>query len=475
MGTAISGASITGISTARKDTWYPNGGYSTLSNVGSISVSLQAGVPVNLDTSSTKYKFRTVIRFTLPSTGGYIDSVTLGFKVKKTYSSTSSPMKGTLMSTDPITLSTLGDTNNYRSYAVSGTNEVSVSPNSTSLVACTCTFTGQLTPGGTYYACFYTDANNQWYTFEKSSANYTISCTYINPTYTITFDANGGTVSPTSATHTNGSSTTLPTPTRDGYNFVAWVDNPTGAYSREYYSPFTENLSGNITMYAWWSIKTYNVSYNANGRGSAPASQTKTHGVALTLQPFISQQTATGYQVSFNANNGSSTPSALTSTIYYNQSYWNTNSSGTGTNYGSGGSYTANSGTTLYAIWSSSNGSVTLPAAISRANGSTSCTVTFNANGGSCSTSSLTSSATVTYTFNKWAAGSTSGTQYSAGASYTPTAATTMYATWSSSTGSYGAISLPTPTRDGYNFKGWSTSSSATSGSTGDIVCNLVD
>ncbi len=44
-----------------------------------------------------------------------------------------------------------------------------------------------------------------------------------NPTYTITFDANGGTVSPTSGvTFTNGTLSRLPIPTRTGYTFGGW-------------------------------------------------------------------------------------------------------------------------------------------------------------------------------------------------------------------------------------------------------------
>lgn len=190
-----------------------------------------------------------------------------------------------------------------------------------------------------------------------------------------------------------------------------------------------------------YTAKTYTVSYNANGHGTAPASQTKTYGTALTLQSFISNQTGTGYTVSFNANGGASTPTALTSSITYNQTYWNTNSSGTGTNYSSGGSYTANSAATLYAIWNATNGSITLPAAISHNGTTATYTVSYNANGGSSTPSDQTLTRTTPKTFSKWAAGSTSGTQYAAGASYTPTAATTMYAIFTSGT-TTGSITL---------------------------------
>ena len=39
-----------------------------------------------------------------------------------------------------------------------------------------------------------------------------------------------------------------------------------------------------------YSAQTYVVSYSANGRGTAPAAQTKTAGTTLTLQPYIASQ-----------------------------------------------------------------------------------------------------------------------------------------------------------------------------------------
>lgn len=96
--------------------------------------------------------------------------------------------------------------------------------------------------------------------------------------------------------------------------------------------------------------------------------------------------------------------------------------------------------------------------------------VTFNANGGSCSTASLTSTRTAKYSFSKWNTGADgSGTSYAAGASYTSNAALKLYAIWSTAY-TNNAITLPTPTRAGYKFNGWATSSDATSGSTGSYT-----
>ena len=496
------------------------------------------------------YNHRVCFKVKMPTFSGTPKKLTFTWNGKQ-----SSSTSGTTYAVIHSSFKEFNDTSVAYTNGALGTGSMTYSSTAWAKRSIDITLSSSVTSGGTYYIYLYTNSTGVVYRCAEGSSYYSLTLTYDPPpTYTITFDANGGTVSPTSTTHTNGGSTTLPTPTRDGYNFVAWVDNPQGAYTREYYSPFTENLSGNITMYAWWSAKTYSVSYNANGRGSAPASQTKTHGVTLTLQPFISQQTATGYTVSFNANGGSSTPSSKTSTIYYNQSSWNTNSGGSGTGYSSSGSYTANSSATLYAIWGSSNGSITLPSAISKNSSTSTYTISYNVNTGNSTTpNNQTLTRTTPYYFNKWAAGSTSGTQYSAGASFTPSATTTMYATWTtgtttgsitlagaatknnttasgykvsfnanggscstssltatdtikwsfagwntnsggtgtnysagssystsanatlyakwtSSVATRGSITLPTATRDGYNFKGWSTSSSATSGSTGSYT-----
>lgn len=81
-------------------------------------------------------------------------------------------------------------------------------------------------------------------------------------------------------------------------------------------------------------------------------------------------------------------------------------------------------------------------------------TVTFNANGGTCSTSSKSLSTT----FNKWR--DSSGLTYSPGDSYTKDASTQMTAQWINPT--YGT--LPTPSRSGYTFQGWSTASDGSTG-----------
>ena len=115
----------------------------------------------------------------------------------------------------------------------------------------------------------------------------------------------------------------LPSPGRTGYSFQGWATTSSASSGvTGYYTP-----EKSLTLYAIWKINTYTVSYNANGGSGAPASQTKTYGVNLTLSDTV--PTRTGY-------------------IFQG---WNTSSSASYAQYQPGGTYTGNSNLTLYAVW----------------------------------------------------------------------------------------------------------------------------
>lgn len=181
-----------------------------------------------------------------------------------------------------------------------------------------------------------------------------------------------------------------------------------GQYSGSTNSRGTVSLSATLTPSAM-GVKTYTISYNANGGTGAPAAQTKTYGTALTLsstKPTKAQSTADGYTVSFNLNGaGGTAPSSLTqvNTTSYSFSKWNTKSDGSGTSYNSGASYTANAAATLYAQYSSSTskGSITLPTPIRTG-----------------------------YIFKGWNESSNASSGLTG--SYTPTKNITLYAIWES-------------------------------------------
>ena len=213
--------------------------------------------------------------------------------------------------------------------------------------------------------------------------------------YTVSYDANGGNCGQTTSYATSASTAvTLPTPTRSGYIFAGWYTAASGGErvggAGESYTP-----SANITLYAQWG-KPCDVTYDANGGTCGTASEKYT-GTALTLPT----PTRDGYNFMgwYDAANG-------------------------GNKIGNAGdTYNPKGEITLYAQWQEK---VTY-------------TVTYNANGGSCSEGSKTSDVAMTlptptrehYTFNGWYTAASGGTRAGgAGDSYLPSGNITLYAQW---------------------------------------------
>ena len=149
--------------------------------------------------------------------------------------------------------------------------------------------------------------------------------------YTVSYNANGGSGAPSAQTKWHGKSLTLSStkPTRTGYSFQGWALTKDDADDGTWYyaAGGTCGKNENLTLYAVWEANTYAVTYNANGGSGAPASQTKTYGVTLKL---------------------SSTKPTRTN---YNFLGWATTASAPNATYSAGGNYTANSAVTLYAVW----------------------------------------------------------------------------------------------------------------------------
>lgn len=157
------------------------------------------------------------------------------------------------------------------------------------------------------------------------------SSSYVIPalvSYTITYNANGGSGAPTAQTKWQGTALTLSsaTPTRTGYTFLGWSASST-ATSATYSAGGSYTSNANATLYAVWKANTYTVTFNANGGSGGPSSQTKTHGTALTIS--TSKPTRTNY--TFKG--------------------WGVSAGSTTVSYASGSSYTDNAPITLYAVW----------------------------------------------------------------------------------------------------------------------------
>jgi uncharacterized repeat protein (TIGR02543 family) len=118
-------------------------------------------------------------------------------------------------------------------------------------------------------------------TFYPPSKNITMYARWTPLQYTVTYNANGGSVSPSSASVNQGSSVTLPTPTRTNYTFSGWYTATTGGSlvgsGGDSYTP-----TANITIYARWSATTYTITWNANGGTVTTTSSSFTSGNCVT-------------------------------------------------------------------------------------------------------------------------------------------------------------------------------------------------
>ena len=104
----------------------------------------------------------------------------------------------------------------------------------------------------------------------------------IIPTYTVSYDVNGGNESYRDATVSEGGKVALPAdPTRDGHKFLGWFTERNGG--SEVSSDTV--VTGNMTVHAHWEriIPTYTVSYDVNGGNGSYSPTTVKEGEKITL------------------------------------------------------------------------------------------------------------------------------------------------------------------------------------------------
>lgn len=131
----------------------------------------------------------------------------------------------------------------------------------------TSTYRATLSDGSTWYRIT-ANHNGTDRTFWLKYESRKMTVTPITSVYTVTFDANGGNVSPSSKTVKVGETYgNLPTPTRDRYKFLGWFSGL--ASGQMMYTSSTSVSPENITMYAHWAKleedTTITISFNANG------------------------------------------------------------------------------------------------------------------------------------------------------------------------------------------------------------------
>lgn len=116
---------------------------------------------------------------------------------------------------------------------------------------------------------------------------YIAACPAETPTYTVTYETNGGSAV-AQGTELTALPNPLPTTTRTGYTFEGWYADS------EFNTPAVAGatLTANTTLYAKWTVNSYTVSFDLQGHGSTIDAQTINYGAKAT-QPTA--PTATGY------------------------------------------------------------------------------------------------------------------------------------------------------------------------------------
>ena len=230
---------------------------------------------------------------------------------------------------------------------------------------------------------------------------------------TITFNANGGSGAPSKQQKIIGETTYIPytKPTRSGYAFQGWSTS-SWATSADYQPGSTYTPYGNMTFYAVWKqnvVKTWTITYNANGGYNAPAKQTANVGQSITIT--YSKPTRNGYTfLGWSTWSGSTEPE---------------------TAFTPGYSYSSDYDMTLYAVWEQNV--VKTWSIIYDANGGTNAPEKQTANVGQSIIITQDKPIRSGYTFlgwSTWSGATEPEAMFTPGYSYTSDSDTTLYAVW---------------------------------------------
>lgn len=212
------------------------------------------------------------------------------------------------------------------------------------------------------------------------------------------------------------------------------------------------------------AVTTYTLSYNKRtdiyNSSTGAGDQTKYKNVDIDLRGRLTGGGSATQTVTITGNaNGGSWSGSNGNATYTTTAYYHSKWLGGSTQYDPGASFSGNANTTFTAIWTISAAvgqSYTLPTGTpTKASTTTSIFyVGYNANGGSSTPATATSSKTVTYTFAGWFTAASGGTQ--ATTSRRVLTAETLYAHYTGTAGNQSAVTLAsaithnTTTANGY-------------------------
>ncbi|MCL2576941.1 MAG: InlB B-repeat-containing protein [Defluviitaleaceae bacterium] len=200
-------------------------------------------------------------------------------------------------------------------------NGGSVSPTTSSLIPGSA-FGTLPTPTrtGWTFAGWFTDVSaGTQISYTVPSANTTYWARWVQTPITITWDANGGSVSPTTSDLIpNSAFGALPIPTRTGWTFGGWFTDETGGTQ---ISTTTTVPSANTTYWARWTDNAVTITWNANGGTVSTTTSSLMPGSALGTLPT---PTRTGWIFDgwFTTETGGTQISTTTTVPSANTTYW---------------------------------------------------------------------------------------------------------------------------------------------------------
>ena len=143
------------------------------------------------------------------------------------------------------------------------------------------TFGGYWTETGGSGTQYYTQAGASARTWNIAN-NTTLYAKWTANTYTVQFDANSGSVTPSSKNVTyDATYGDLPTPTRTGYAFGGWYTSTSGG--SQVTAGTKVAITAAQTLHAHWTANAYTVQFDANGGTGSMSDQSFTYDVAKNL------------------------------------------------------------------------------------------------------------------------------------------------------------------------------------------------
>lgn len=330
---ATMSATVSGWAVRAQKAWFPSSGLASTSSMPS-GVNAVASCPTTSETSSTSSgnKYTTMIAVTMPSSSsiGSISQVSITFRAADG-NSTKGYLYGSLRTVNQSNGSTASDTiSTFRQNAVG--SEASIYGIGTAYASQTMSFSASFNQGQIYYLFLYTKNTGDIYNFSAGSSYFSASVTYTTKTYSVTYNANGGSGAPSSQTKTYDVTLTLSS------------TKPTKANT---------------------SAGTYTVTFNANGGSCSTGSLNAALTTIYTFSKWNTSSSGTGTSYASGANyttnanltlyaiySSTTTTSSITLPTPTREGYsflgWATSASASS---GTTGSYTPSGNITLYAIW----------------------------------------------------------------------------------------------------------------------------